>query len=155
MNDRKKEELTTEFMKKYNLDKADMKNLARYEKVRSEGSMNMYDYQATMNRYNINGGKKLLSFISEHYSDYIDYLEELEDMDSDDYNEDKEKIFEVTVRVWDDYVVEVPAKTKEEAENYIYDNINDVESLGRTSDGGRDVESVEEQSWLLKISLKN
>lgn len=52
------------------------------------------------------------------------------------------KLFEVRVRVWDDYIVEVDAEDEFEAVQFVQDNINEVEHIGYNSDGGRDVDDV-------------
>lgn len=50
------------------------------------------------------------------------------------------KSFEVKVRVWDDYIVLVEAENESDAINFVEENIDDVESMGFNSDGGRDID---------------
>ena len=47
-------------------------------------------------------------------------------------------LYEVVVKVWDEYVIEVEADNREEAEEYAVENCENESSI----DGGRDVEEV-------------
>lgn len=49
--------------------------------------------------------------------------------------------YEVRVRVWDEYTIEITADSEEEAEALA---IEHCEELGMSGDGGRDVEEIVE-----------
>lgn len=68
----KRDKLIKEFQKKHGLSDMDMKNLARYERTKETGEVNMANYLATMERYNANGGSKLVKWIKNeaNYSAY-------------------------------------------------------------------------------------
>lgn len=69
--------ITKEFMEKHGFTQADMNNLARYERVRKSGEMNMMEYIVPMKRYNANGGPKLADWIMSNYEKYLAYLEKI------------------------------------------------------------------------------
>lgn len=50
------------------------------------------------------------------------------------------KVYSIRIRVWDDYVIDVEAESEKEALDYIYRNIDEVDSMGWSCDGGRDVD---------------
>jgi len=66
-----------EFMAKYNFNDLDFRNLERYEQVRANGVMNMFEYLALMKAHNLNGGEKLATWISSsnNYKEFIKVLE--------------------------------------------------------------------------------
>ena len=66
-----------EFLKKHNLTEADYRNLQRFENVRKSGIYNMYEYFGLMKKNNLNGGEKMVDFISkdDNYSDFLETLE--------------------------------------------------------------------------------
>jgi len=66
-----------EFLKKHNLTEADYRNLQRFESVRKSGIYNMYEYFGLMIRNNLNGGRKMVDFITKN-DNYGDFLKTLE-----------------------------------------------------------------------------
>ena len=65
------------FLKKHNLTEADYRNLQRFEEVRRSGIYNMYEYFGLMIKNNLNGGEKLVDFITkdDNYGDFLETLE--------------------------------------------------------------------------------
>ena len=66
-----------EFLEKHELSELDYRNLIRYEEARKTGKMNMFEYLEFMKTYNLNGGKKLATWISSS-TNYAEFREVLE-----------------------------------------------------------------------------
>ena len=66
-----------EFLKKHDLTEVDYRNLQRFESVRKSGIYNMYEYFGLMIRNNLNGGEKMVNFITKN-DNYGDFLKTLE-----------------------------------------------------------------------------
>ena len=67
-----------QFLEKHELNEQDYRNLIRYEEARKGGKMNMFEYINFMQEFNINGGKKLASWILID-GNYLDFLETLKE----------------------------------------------------------------------------
>lgn len=69
-----------EFMVKHDFNDLDFKNLQRYEKMRLDGSYNMFEYLSMMKNYNMNGGEKLATWImtDDNYEDFLSVIENKE-----------------------------------------------------------------------------
>jgi hypothetical protein len=65
-----------QFLEKHELSELDWRNLIRYEETRKTGKMNMFEYLNFMREFNINGGKKLATWLLS-YDNYFDFLEVL------------------------------------------------------------------------------
>ncbi len=66
-----------EFMAKHDFNDLDFRNLERYEQVRANGVMNMFEYLSMMKVHNLNGGSKLASWIQSgtNYAEFMEVLE--------------------------------------------------------------------------------
>ena len=66
-----------EFMRKHDFNELDFRNLKRYEQVRTNGVMNMFEYLELMKAHNLNGGEKLATWISSgtNYAEFREVLE--------------------------------------------------------------------------------
>ena len=66
-----------EFMAKHKFNELDFRNLKRYEQVRTNGVMNMFEYLALMKAHNLNGGEKLATWIQSgtNYAEFMEVLE--------------------------------------------------------------------------------
>lgn len=69
-----------QFMQKHNLTVGDFKNLQRYEKMRLDGSYNMFEYLGMMRKYNMNGGDKIADWImtDDNYAVFLSVIENKE-----------------------------------------------------------------------------
>ncbi len=65
------------FMAKHDFNDLDFRNLKRYEQVRSNGEMNMFEYLGMMKAHNLNGGSKLASWILAG-TNYVEFMKVLE-----------------------------------------------------------------------------
>ena len=63
-----------EFMAKHDFNDLDFRNLKRYEQVRSNGEMNMFEYLRMMKVHNLNGGSKLATWIQSG-TNYVEFME--------------------------------------------------------------------------------
>lgn len=65
-----------EFLAKHNLTERDYKNLIRYEEVRKNSGINMFEYISLMISFNANGGKKLAQWImfENNYAEFLEVL---------------------------------------------------------------------------------
>lgn len=65
-----------EFMTKHDFNELDFRNLKRYEQVRANGEMNMFEYLGMMKTHNINGGSKLVNWILKgtNYAEFMEVL---------------------------------------------------------------------------------
>ena len=66
-----------EFMAKHDFNDLDFRNLKRYEQVRTNGEMNMFEYLLMMEKHNLNGGSKLATWIisGTNYAEFREVLE--------------------------------------------------------------------------------
>ncbi len=69
-----------EFLEKHDFNDLDFRNLKRYEQVRANGEMNMFEYLALMKAHNLNGGEKLATWISSgtNYNEFLEVIKEME-----------------------------------------------------------------------------
>ena len=69
------------FLTKHNLTEQDYRNLIRYEKTRSGGVVNMYEYLFLMKRHGINGGEKLAEWIvvDTNYQEFLSVYDKEQD----------------------------------------------------------------------------
>lgn len=68
-----------EFMKKYGLNKIDYNRLLRYEEVRKEGKMNMWEYLGYMQHHEEISCEKNLSSLIPNNNFYGEFLETLKE----------------------------------------------------------------------------
>lgn len=69
-----------EFMAKHDFKELDFRNLVRYERVRELGQMNMFEYLTMMSELDINGGKRLASWICSgtNYNEFLEVIKNKE-----------------------------------------------------------------------------
>jgi hypothetical protein len=65
-----------QFLEKHELNELDWHNLIKYEEVKKTGKMNMFEYLNFMREFNVNGGKKLASWIltDDNYGEFLEVL---------------------------------------------------------------------------------
>ena len=65
-----------QFLEKHNLTERDYNNLIRYEEVRKNSGINMYEYIRLMRNFNVNGGERLAQWIifKNNYAEFLEML---------------------------------------------------------------------------------